>query len=1592
MKNTTLFKALMFIALLATSQISFAQTVIISPTGDGGFETGTTFAANGWTAVNSGSGNQWFCSNFVASAGARSAYVSSTATGTSNNYSNWSLSNATRVQHFYRNVNFPAGETSITLNFKWRCNGQSGSDDIKVFLVPTTTTPVAGTALPGANQIAGPYTGQSSYQTVSVTLSAALAGTTQRLVFSWRNNNDFSGSNPAGSFDEISLTSCTPPSVSASNNGPLCAGSNLDLSSTSSAGTFSWTGPNGFTSSSQNPTISSATAAASGTYTVIATSGGCSASSTTNATVNATTSISAHPAVQIKCEGANATFSVTASGTSVTYQWQDNSLGSFADIAGATSSSLVVNGVTLGMSGTLYQCIVSGSCGVVNSNSAELTVNPVPVVSASSSPVNGVICGTGSATLTASGGTTYSWNPGGSTSASISVSPLSTTTYTVTGTTNGCSATASQAVTVYPAVTALASASLSTLCQNGNTDLTAAGGNSTNYSVTSIPYSSPLGSGSSATSGDDAVSGSIALPFTFSFYGVNYNNLYVYTNGFVQLGTSSSSTGVYGQTLPSATNPNNIIAGVLSDLNANANTITTFSTGSTPNRVFTIYYNNVAFYCSGTGGGCSGNKRGNVNFQIRLYEKSNIIEVHMNNLTNSSSTSGALKTMGIENTNGTSAKVPAGRNGSDGNWTVSTPEAWRFTPNGGTLTYSWSPSTYLTNALILNPTAQNMQLSQNYVVTVTDQNGCSAASTAAAINVNPLPTVAVTPGSATDFCAGGNVTLTATAGLSSYSWNTTPVQTTQSINVNSLATYSVTGTDANGCSNVASQLVTVYDTLPANITVIGSTNLCTGQTTTDLQATQNNAVSYVWNTTEPTSLITVATSGNYSVTATDNFGCLHHQSQAITETAPPAAPIVVPAGSTVLCSDGITTTSVVLNTTNYSSDLLWSTSETTTGISVDYADIFTVTYTDANGCFATSNSISTEVRDYSLDPSTALNNSAYGEICNGTPASLTVNGGTLAIDASWVWYEGGCGSGASVAMGSTATPIPVGGGVHTYYVRAEGFCNVTNCVPVTVLVKTSAPTSSVSTLTAPVSACTGNTAALTVNTVSNATYYSWSGPAGILFDGLPGPYQTTSTGVTSTFGALPGSSGYSICVFGGNACGQSNTICKWVRAKVSTPGPIAGSITGCPNMSSGYSVSPVAGADTYTWTVVGNDATLNGTAVITITTPTPNVTVDFAAPFIGATLQVYASLSCGYNSSPRSISISRTPAVPGAMTGNSYVCPSTSAVYSIPTVNGAATYNWVCSVPGAVVSPAGNSASIFFPTTIPAGSSVCVTALSACGFASITRCKGIATGMPNTPSNISGPALGQCGQTGVSFSIPPVSSATSYLWTVSNGSASISGPNNLSSVSVDFTGNLNTVTLSVSAGNSCGNSGIRSLSILGKPGTPAAISGNNSVCNGSVESYMTTGSTGANLLTWSVPPTASILGGQGSNNLLVLWGSGGGQLKVYAANDCGNSANTILPVTITCRQSQLQNTIESDVKVYPNPAHDKMKVEINSLTSDRVAIDLINTLGEIVYRSEMNIHEGTNLLELNLENMAKGFYNLSILGTSVNSQHRVVVE
>ncbi len=129
-------------------------------------------------------------------------------------------------------------------------------------------------------------------------------------------------------------------------------------------------------------------------------------------TVNTPISISAQPADVTLCLGANASFSVTAAGTGIAYQWQyaASCTGTFTDIAGANSATLNLNAVTLANAGA-YHVVVTGTCNTVTSSCATLVVNSPVTISAQ--PVNVDIClplNTASFSVTAAGtGLTYQW-------------------------------------------------------------------------------------------------------------------------------------------------------------------------------------------------------------------------------------------------------------------------------------------------------------------------------------------------------------------------------------------------------------------------------------------------------------------------------------------------------------------------------------------------------------------------------------------------------------------------------------------------------------------------------------------------------------------------------------------------------------------------------------------------------------------------------------------------------------------------------------------------------------------------------------------------------------------------------------------------------------------------------------------------------------------------------------------------------------------------------------------------------------------------------------------------------------------------------
>lgn len=223
----------------------------------------------------------------------------------------------------------------------------------------------------------------------------------------------------------ITVTGSTSVSV---NNATICGGSSTVLTAnpSTSGGTLLWS-PGGETTQSitVSPTVTS-------TYTVTYTTSGCGS---TNATSTVTVSSTA-PTVSVNsptiCSGASTVLTATPSTSGGTYLWYPGN---------ATTQSITVSPTSTQVYTVTYT--LSG-CSSSPTNTT-VTVNPSPTVNVNSE----TICSGSSATLTATpstSGGTYLWSPGGQTTSNITVSPTSTTTYSVVYTLNGCSSPSTPAV------------------------------------------------------------------------------------------------------------------------------------------------------------------------------------------------------------------------------------------------------------------------------------------------------------------------------------------------------------------------------------------------------------------------------------------------------------------------------------------------------------------------------------------------------------------------------------------------------------------------------------------------------------------------------------------------------------------------------------------------------------------------------------------------------------------------------------------------------------------------------------------------------------------------------------------------------------------------------------------------------------------------------------------------------------------------------------------------------------------------------------------------------------------------------------------
>lgn len=673
----------------------------------------------------------------------------------------------------------------------------------------------------------------------------------------------------------------------------------------------------------------------------------------------------------------------------------------------------------------------------------------------------------------------------------------------------------------------------------------------------------------------------------------------------------------------------------------------------------------------------------------------------------------------------------------------------------------------------------------------------------------------------------------------------------------------------------------------------------------------------------------------------------------------------------------------------------------------------TVNYTadDGHGNTAAC-SFDVTINSLSTDPTSATSDSPFNGICTGGSINLTVNGGTLGTGAVWNWYSGSC-TGTLVGTGATITVSPTT--TTTYFAKAVGACNTTNCVQITITVTSATALNGkyISSLTLfggsplPPATCNGNVLQLQANGISSfaGLFYQWTkgtNSGDMLFsNNAGGPWTTTL--ITSTnsvyvqYGALPnGYSGYRTCVQGITPCQSTLNFCPWIQGTLNTPSSITGPTVVCPPVALTYTAAASAGAFQYRWTFQPDAG-----AIQLLTVGTTVETLNIPNYVTSAKLCVTAELSCGAGSggAPRCITLVKQIAPLGAISGNSPVCPGSTNTYSIAPLNGATSYSWT--------TPGGNfgnltSVNVTFPSPYTGSGQVCVTANGNCS-APVSKCKSITTSTPPVPGNITGPLAGVCAPAEVSYSIASVGAST-YTWTYPTGPSTYTSVTGNTSINFFAPAGLVNGTVSVVANNvNCtpvATSAVRSIPVKGAPARPTFITTQNGQPYYGCPTLFTTNFTSGLSYLWSTslgpaaiePPNPNT-----SGEVVITWGSGTASVNVTASNACGASgtlSQSFAGENGGCRLKgdPITDNDNDILSVYPNPAHNLITIKMLNKMTENNTVKILDLSGRLVLVERVQLASGISYTEVNLTGFAKGTYILAVENSMGINRQRIVVE
>ena len=317
----------------------------------------------------------------------------------------------------------------------------------------------------------------------------------------------------------------------------------------------------------------------------------------------------------------------------------------------------------------------------------------------------------------------------------------------------------------------------------------------------------------------------------------------------------------------------------------------------------------------------------------------------------------------------------------------------------------------------------SVKTSGEYSVRALDDAGCySPASDVVAVKVNPLPAkpqIAIE--GATTFCAGENVTLTSNYDTGNF-WSNQA--TTKAISVTTSGIFSLKQRDANGCESTSDEVSIKVNPLPATpaITALRPTTFCERDYTT---LRSSEAFSYVWSNGSNNREIEIRESGDFTIAAKDENGCVSPLSPVtkVVKNPLPATPVITADGPTTFCAD----LSVNLQSTT-AAGFLWSNGAATQTLKVTTAGNYSVQTINEFKCYSDpSNQISTQT--LALPPSPIVKALSATTFCDGDTIELLAQNGDL-----FYWNNGEEGNNIFVSQpGSFSARIKDGQGCYSPY-------------------------------------------------------------------------------------------------------------------------------------------------------------------------------------------------------------------------------------------------------------------------------------------------------------------------------------------------------------------------------------------------------------------------------------------------------------------------------------------------------------------------------------------------------------------------------